>query len=471
MDDSIFKTRTFWYKSLWVLVFALAVHAVNMSSSDMRGDAIVYASIAKNIITMHSPLILHFDGNVYLNKPPLFFWLIALSLSVFGYTVFAAKLVAVLAAVALNLSVFYLIVRLFRSYNLGYLCIFCLNTTYVIYKNTHSVRMEGLTAFLILMAIIFLWHYMKSSEFRYLALFGLMSGLAVMSKGFLGFLPWATLLIYLMLPGSAAWRNRKVLVHTLIALLICMVTFGWWYVYISLHTNFFHHFFYGEVAARLLNGSLQTKDHVNYHTKPIYQYVVYMFRDYFMYLPFLIYGGYRVYKEQHRFDREGLVLVTIYTVFSWVVIHAISTRSERYMYEFYTTAALFTAYGIASIPKLKNIRFVNWLKVFGITYMIFILVTPMKLSWNSYTSLRELEDISHNTHIPIYINMKWLPSYVDRAGVRFFLESSVLDQNKPSGSYFTVLPKYYQGNLSYRLIKKTRRVLIVLVPKSDLDLS
>ncbi|MFM2484739.1 ArnT family glycosyltransferase [Celerinatantimonas yamalensis] len=465
MDATDFCFRRFLSKSLWVIVFALAVHASNMSSADLRGDAIVYASIAKNILTLHSPLILHFDGATYLNKPPLFFWLTALSLSVFGYTIFAVKFVAVLTAILLNVALFYLFVRIARSYNLGYLAIFCVNTTYVIYKNAHDVRMESLSALLITVSLCFLWHYLRSAKCWHLLLFGLMSGLAVMTKGFLGLLPWAVWLLYLCLPLARELRTKRLFWHSIAAFGLFLATFLWWYVYISLHTNFFHHFFYDEVIARLFDGGLQAQESVHYHSKPVYQYLLYMCRDYFLYLPFFIFGCYKCYQNSHQFDRNGLTLIAIFTLLSWLAIQVISTRAERYLFTFYTTAAFFCAFGIASIPQLKRVQFVNWLKVLGISYIIFILVAPMKLSWNSYRSLRDLKQLSYNANIPIAIENRLLPDYGDRAGVEFFLGNEFVNA-PPQGRYFTVLPKSYQGDLNYLLIKRTRQLLIVLVEPS-----
>ena len=115
MDQLQFDHREFWTKSLWVIIFTIAVFAANMSTSDIRGDSIVYASVAKNILTLHSPLILHYDGSIYLNKPPLLFWLVALCLKLFGYTVFAVNLAIVITGRITSYNVCY--TKLLRKAN------------------------------------------------------------------------------------------------------------------------------------------------------------------------------------------------------------------------------------------------------------------------------------------------------------------------------------------------------------------
>lgn len=427
----------------------------------------VYAAISKNILTMHSPLIMHFNDAIYLNKPPVLFWLTALSLHVFGYSVFAVKLVAALAALALNLAFFYWIAKITKGFNLAYLSVFCLDTSYVIYKNSHTLKMESLTAFFIVMAMIFFWHYLKDKRLWWMLGFGLMSGLAVMTKGFLGGIPWAIVILYLFTPAGRDIRSRQFLGHVIAALIVFLASFMWWYTYISLRTDFLHHFLYEQVWARLATSD-DTQAAQQYSTEPIYHYLWLTLKDYFMYLPFFFYACYRLYKHKDEcIDREGLTLLTIFTIFCFAVIHLISTRAERYMFEFFISAAFFSAYGIACIPKLKNVNFASWLKVMGTLYMLFILTTPLKLGWNSYTSLRDLQQLSDNTDVPIMVNKDWLPSYVDQAAVTFFLDKPPLS-SEPKGSYFTLLPREYQGPLKYKLIKKTRQLLIVLVAKPDI---
>ncbi|MFM2480245.1 ArnT family glycosyltransferase [Celerinatantimonas sp. YJH-8] len=465
MDCLKFDHKEFWFKSLWVIVFALAVYATNMSDSDIRGDSIIYADIAKNILSLHSPLILHLNDDVYLNKPPLLFWLVALCLKMFGYTVFAVKVTVVLTSLSLSLSLFYLVARIFKNYNWAYLAVFCLNTTYVVYKATRPLRMESLTATFILLALVCFWLYLKSDRIKYLVWLGICCGLAIFSKGFLGLIPLAVMLLYAVF-GDRNKLNWRFAGHFGIVLVVSLMVCGWWYVYISLKTDFIHHFFYEQTAARLLNGALQEGQQVvNYDKKPLYQYLYLMGRDYFMYIPFFLFGCYRLYRDKLSVDREGLRIVVIYAAFSWLSIHLISTRAERYLYEFYTIAAFISAYGIASIPKLKTVQFVNWLKVMGLAYMIFVMATPSKLSWNSYNELAELKQLSQNLQMPLLVNRDYFPNPNDRAGLDFFLEPEHIQSfdAMPQKAFLTVLPKEFQGDLSYRLIRKTRRLQLVMV--------
>lgn len=475
MDRLHFDHREFWIKSLWVIIFTLAVFAANMATSDIRGDSILYASVAKNILTLHSPLILHYDGSIYLNKPPLLFWLVALCLKLFGYTVFAVNLAIVITGLVLNLSFFYFVARIFRQYNLAYFAVFCLNTTFVVYKASHALRMESMTAAFILLALLNFWLYLKSEHIRYMIWMGVHCGLAILTKGFLGLMPFALILLYPMM-GDRHIVNLRFIGHCLLAIVVSFVVCGWWYIYISLNTNFIHHFFYNEVAARLFNGALQSGGNkVAYDVEPIYKYVLLLGRDYFMYLPFFFYGAYRLYRGQHDFDREGVKIVSIFAIFSWVVIHFISTRSARYLYEFYLMSAIIVAYAVVSIPALKQRNFVNLLKFVSLAYMLFTMATPMRLSWNTYTSIPEFKHLSENMNLPLIVDLKNFESANDRAGLQFFLPASDFQpMNSAHGSYLTILRQNCHQSAqalalkNYLLVDESRRLCLIMVPREDL---
>lgn len=475
MDQLQFDHREFWTKSLWVIIFTIAVFAANMSTSDIRGDSIVYASVAKNILTLHSPLILHYDGSIYLNKPPLLFWLVALCLKLFGYTVFAVNLAIVITGLALNLSFFYFVVRIFRQYNLAYFAVFCLNTTFVVYKASHALRMESITAAFILLALLNFWLYLKSEHIRYMVWMGIHCGLAILSKGFLGLMPFALVLLYPIM-GNRQVLSWRFVSHCLLAVILSLTVCGWWYVYISLNTNFIHHFFYNEVAARLFNGALQAgSNKVAYDVEPIYKYVLLLGRDYFMYLPFFFYGAYRFYRGQHEFDREGVKIVSIFALFSWVVIHFISTRSARYLYEFYLMSAIIVAYGMVSIPALKNRNFVNLLKFVSLAYMIFTLTAPVRLSWNTYTSIPDFKRVSQNMNLPLIVDLNNFSDANDRAGLQFFLQPADFQlMSSAHGSFLTILRQDCHHNAqavalkNYILIEESRRLCLIMVPRADL---
>lgn len=58
-----------------------------------------YASTARDMVMNNNWIVPHFNGAPRINKPPLFYWAVAISYKIFGISEFSARLTAVLAAI------------------------------------------------------------------------------------------------------------------------------------------------------------------------------------------------------------------------------------------------------------------------------------------------------------------------------------------------------------------------------------
>ena len=77
---------------LVVALFSCVMLFTRSWEGDLHGDPVHYAAVAKNILTTGDWLTMH-DGPdlVYANKPPLMFWLVAVSFRLFGASTYTAK--------------------------------------------------------------------------------------------------------------------------------------------------------------------------------------------------------------------------------------------------------------------------------------------------------------------------------------------------------------------------------------------
>jgi 4-amino-4-deoxy-L-arabinose transferase-like glycosyltransferase len=91
---------TGWPKGIfWGLCIALGAMLLyrthNLPLRDYRETR--YAEIAREVLERQDWLVLHLNGSLYVNKPPLVSWLVALSFTAFGRNEGAACLLSVLA--------------------------------------------------------------------------------------------------------------------------------------------------------------------------------------------------------------------------------------------------------------------------------------------------------------------------------------------------------------------------------------
>ena len=95
-----FRTRRSVY--LTVLLIASAIYIGCIVSPPLLMDDVdaVRAQIARTMITSGDWVTARIDGIVYLEKPPLIYWLIAIAYKVFGFHDYVARLPVALSAEA-----------------------------------------------------------------------------------------------------------------------------------------------------------------------------------------------------------------------------------------------------------------------------------------------------------------------------------------------------------------------------------
>jgi 4-amino-4-deoxy-L-arabinose transferase-like glycosyltransferase len=162
-----------------------------------------YAGIAWEMLSSGNWLVPTLDGMPFFHKPPLFYWLTAAGLQIFGLNEWAARLAstssAILAAVAL-----YLFARKHADRPTANLALVVLVTQPFFYGGAQFANLDMLVASMIAVTIIagadaILDLERQRPHRRSLALAYLFAALGVLAKGLIGFvLPGAILLAWLV---------------------------------------------------------------------------------------------------------------------------------------------------------------------------------------------------------------------------------------------------------------------------------
>lgn len=128
-----------------VLFFTLVLCLSHIHQGTLAVDAIRYAHIAKKILLLNQyfPLVDDLVGEIYTNKPPLLFWILALLFQMFGFNTFIAKLPSVLFAIGGLLLFWKLTARTF-GFRTAYWALLLLSLNATFGKDILDLNFEGM---------------------------------------------------------------------------------------------------------------------------------------------------------------------------------------------------------------------------------------------------------------------------------------------------------------------------------------
>jgi 4-amino-4-deoxy-L-arabinose transferase-like glycosyltransferase len=132
--------------------FLVVVYATGSVLDLMEVDAAQYGIIAQQVMASPDPTVFHFRGEDYLDKPPLLFWLSAVSFKLFGVHNWSYKLPSILAAM-LALYATYRLARLHHGRDTGLRAALMLGSSLAMVLMTNDVRCDTLLMASVITAI------------------------------------------------------------------------------------------------------------------------------------------------------------------------------------------------------------------------------------------------------------------------------------------------------------------------------
>lgn len=246
------SNRHFWVALLLLVMVAGTLLLPNLSYPLIEPDEGRYAEIPREMIARGDWIVPTFQFRPYLDKPPLFYWLCAVSYKLFGPTDQAARLVPAASAFLTVLLTFVFGARILntRSAFLGAL-IMCLSLGFVCCGR--FLILDSLLALVVTLSLFLAYEAVARGRFRWSwwIASAVACGLGFLTKGPVALLLLAPpVVVYCWLsrlksrPGFGAWT---------VYLLTAIAVAAPWYVAVSLREpGFVHHFFWVHNFGRFL---------------------------------------------------------------------------------------------------------------------------------------------------------------------------------------------------------------------------
>lgn len=328
------RTATFLVVLAYILIYLLPLGVRPLSTPDETR----YGEIPHEMITTGDWAVPHLVGLRYFEKPPLGYWLNAVSLKIFGENNFAVRLPTALAA---GLSAWFIWLLLVR---MGYARGTAL-TAAAIYLGMTEVLLVGTIAVLDTPFSLFLTGGMvlfylgandpeRRRERAYWISSGIFFGLAFLTKGFLALvLPGMVLFVYAVLQKRYALLGKSLVVAA-----IAVMTILPWAIIIGLReADFWRYFIVEEHIRRFLEPNAQ-------HPEPFYFFILYfpaMAFPWVAFLPAAIAG-----LRQRAENTDFLRYLLLWFILPFIFFSISRGKLTTYILPVFAPLAAFIAMGI-----------------------------------------------------------------------------------------------------------------------------
>lgn len=323
------------------------------------------AAIAKEMVLTGNWSVPHLNGALYVEKPPLYYWLLALSVRLWGRFSNAALLFPSLLSALGCLVVVYLFGKDLFNRRVGFLSALVLATSLLFLATAQFVRMDmPLTFFLTCALFCFSrGHRKRRGAAIYYLLFYVLLGMAFLTKGLIGILLPATVVaVFLALQKDVA--GLKAMRPFLGAIVVGLVVAPW--LIAAAHRGG-GEYLYMVVIKASFGRAFNSFE----HDRPAYYYLMQLPAAFFPWFPFLL--GACIYqsaaKRAQRLS-DNLLFLAVWFAAMFVLLSLASAKLGIYILPMTPAAALVVGkfWHHALTRRVEASRFE---RCFGVSYWLF----------------------------------------------------------------------------------------------------
>ncbi len=226
-----------------IMAVALCLYGVPVLFTPDEGR---YAEIAREMIVNNEYVVPHLDGVIYFEKPPMIYWLTALSLKFFGFNIWAARLPNPILSIIGVLFVYVVCRIVYQKRRVALWSALVSGTSILYLGGARYLNLDAGVAFFITVTMLSFWasrQYKQKSWTNNLWLLNafIFSGLAVMTKGLIGIVfPMMIIGLWAIIVG----KFRLLLDYRLYLglVIVVLISIPWIIAVNSEHPEFFHYY-------------------------------------------------------------------------------------------------------------------------------------------------------------------------------------------------------------------------------------
>lgn len=324
-----------------------------------------YGDISRSMFESGDWLIPRINSLPFMHKPPLLHWLSSIFMELFGMHIWVLRLVPVLAATLMLVSLF-LFVRKHISERVAQLTAIILGTNLLFFGSSEYINHDLLLASWITVSVLCFVDFTISARKSILFLGYFAGAAAFLSKGLIGVLiPGMILLPWLLY--TKQWKNIPSLLNPFAILLFILLVSPWLYAVQLKYPQFLHYFFIDQQFSRFSSKEFNNK-------QPWYFYLLILFVSY---LPWIFASRFQSIKTVFQnYKQSTLLALLIWWFISVTVFFSIPpSKLAGYILPAVPPLAIFLA---LVINKVLESDYKTKLQIWGLP--IFIMLVGISIA-------------------------------------------------------------------------------------------
>ena len=336
---------------LFLIGFGLFSLLFNLGGRSLENkDTVSHPEIAREILETGDWVMLRQNGTIYVDKPPLHFWLAAISYTIFGVSPFAARIPEAAAAFTGILLCYFFTRRILGNSETAFLAAIILLSAIGYLWWGRRTRSDIEFSIFFAMSLIFFYYGCetdgKKTKAVWYATFWLATGCAFMTKAFVAFTNLAVVIPYgIMIMLKPEGRRVSPLLWVMTGPFLAVPVLPW---ILSLwrHTDFSQYWDIFEKA------NIATRDGGLFH------YLGDLPIKLFPGIPFMLVGlwAFVTFRKQ-LLERRNLGFVFLWFGSYFFILHLTIVKDTRYLIPIYLPCSIISAWAITFLTGRHPVRF------------------------------------------------------------------------------------------------------------------
>lgn len=310
-------------------------------------DEPVYAETAREMLLEGDLLSPRIFGNYWYDKPPMYYWLVALAQTIFGDNEFAARFPAGLMAFATSMMMYFSVTKLFNE-RAGFWSSIILTTSVEFFYLGKAAVTDSTLLFFMTAAILSFLHKKYWLMYVFMAF-------ATLTKGPIGIVfPGTIIFLYLLFMGQI----YKILeMHVIRGMLLYFLIAGpWYYAMYTVHGMEFINTFLGFHNVTRFT----TPEHASRVT--IWYYFPVLIVGLFPWISLLPQAVYAALSDSRIDDMRNLIFMHIWLGFVFLFFTICQTKLVSYILPMYPPLAIVIGWSISHMitKQRHNTTYTGW---------------------------------------------------------------------------------------------------------------